>query len=204
MLDLENAMAEAKAAEIEAEEEYSQGKRTSPRDAAASARRKLETFVFSKGFGKPRKTVESIPVAKNARIVEIGKTHITIAWEAPGGAVYDYEIDRQRLIYQSELARMTKIWVPHTSVKITQKGNEVIARIEELERGGRFSFRVFTHDESRGYSRSTTPFTLSTKPLGRGIPWTWIIVLTLGGVLLAMLAYQKLRNRNLGGRKIRR
>ncbi len=204
MLNLESALAEAEASERDAEESFRKRKTVGTGDPVADARRKLETFIFQKGFGKPRKIVKSIPVVKNARLVERGKQHITIAWKAPDGGTYDYEFDRQRLFYQEMTGKMSKLWVPHTSVKITQSGEDVTARIEELEYGGQFSFRLYTHDESRGYSPSTPAFNIATQERKPPLSWGWITVIAIGALLVGTIGYQKLRNRNLGGRKVRR
>ena len=204
MLDLEAALAEAEAGERNAAEDFTRKRNFDTRDPAVSARRKLETFVFQKGFGKPRKTDKSIPTVKNARLIERGKHHVTVAWKAPGGVVYDYEFDRQRLFYQQKTGRMSKLWVPHESVEITQSGDDVTARIEKLDYGGQFGFRLYTHDESRGYSYSSPMFNIATKARKPPLPWRWIIVIILGFILVGAVAYQKLRNRNLGGRRARR
>ena len=203
MLDLEASLAKAEADERDLVEEFQQSSKARSRDPKAEARRRLETFVFQKGFGIPRKIVKDIPVVKNARLVEQGKHHVTIAWKAPEGAVYDYEFDRQRLFYQKDVGRMSKMWIPHTSVDISQSGEDVTARIEGLEQGGRFSFRLYTHDESRGYSNSSPQFSIATEAVREPIQWRWIIVIALLVLLVAVVAYKFTRNRNLGGRRVR-
>ena len=42
-----------------------------------------------------------------------------------------------------------------------QSGDDVTARIENLEQGGKFGFRLYTHDESRGYSNSSPILNIS-------------------------------------------
>lgn len=149
-----------------------------------------------------RKISPSIPAVAGDRLtlVEDGRYHLTVAWQAPSVDADSYEMEMRVMRQDPEDGSLQSVWIPYHDVDYQQgKDGGFTAEIRGLGPSRTYEFRLFTIGQNDAVS-TPLPFVATTR---LPMDWTWIYaslaLVAAGGAGYLGWRYHRSRSGRLGG-----
>ncbi len=153
---------------------------------------------FVTGTYVKRNFSESVKSAEDLEVVEDqgGPDRTTLGWTSPkNGDDYSYEVEVRAMMSIKGYSNPESVWVPQSGVTYERIGRLVKAKINQLEPGKAYEFRVVTLDKD---GRAAHPTEAVIARTSEPTDWTWLIGLaTLLLVGIALMAVKIIRRRSI-------
>lgn len=163
---------------------------------ASALQKQVMAYAAAIGVGpgdQPGNRSPTLTPIPEIGVLEAGREHLVLGWKNPDVEPARFEVEKAVQMLGKDTGVPVKTW---TSVKswtpAPAPDGASAARIEGLEPGARYEFRVAGVDADGKYSKASSIVMVSTLPPFRMPLWLWVLTGGLVAMALLMIYRQRL------------